>query len=877
MKLGSVAITSTAAELNLLDGVTATTAELNYVDGVTSAIQTQLDTKSPIASPTFTGTPAAPTAGAGTNTTQLATTAFVQTAVSATIDGAPGALDTLNELAAALGDDANFSTTITNLINANETHIDNVATLSGVAKDSTHLSTFTGSTISDNQTIKAAIQALETAVETKQATDAELTELATMASTTAAALADLLEAEVQILDGATVTTAELNILDGVTSTAAELNILDGVTSTAAELNILDGVTSTATELNLLDGVTATTAELNYVDGVTSAIQTQLDAKLASSGAQAALHVDHIITLSGVAQASDELGTFSGSTISDSQTIKQALQALETAVEGKQATDAELTELATMASNTAAALADLTQAEVQILDGATVTTAELNILDGVTSTAAELNILDGVTSTAAELNILDGVTSTAAELNLLDGVTATTAELNYVDGVTSAIQTQLDAKLASSGAKAALDVDHLITLSGVSAAADNLGTFTGSTISDNGTVKAGMQELETAVETKVGAANSNLTGTTVVAAIDLSGDIDCDGTANLDAVDIDGDVDIAGDLTFSAAKDVHFIDNDAAALEFAEGGNVYLTFVTTDGSNAIKFSKNLDIDASDIDLSTQAVDLTLIDNTAQAFRIMEGSTEYLRVTTTNSSEKIDISAALQLDGAVDINGAVDCSGDVTFSDAQTISVTDNLGFALRIMEGSNEYVRFTTTDGSELVDFSKTVKLDGGMTLGGGISVPASQDITMVASNSNAIDFVIDGGNRMMRFNTNTETVLMEQNIDVDGTANLDAVDIDGDVDLAGDLTFSAAKDIQLIDNNAAALEIAEAGNNYLTFDTSDSAERVHAKKDLVQNPASSIAPASNGELVVEATNNTTLTFKLKGSDGTVRTGTITLS
>ena len=890
MKLGSVAITSTAAELNildgvtstaaelnLLDGVTATTAELNYVDGVTSAIQTQLDTKSPIASPTFTGTPAAPTAGAGTNTTQIATTAFVQTAVSATNDGAPGALDTLNELAAALGDDANFSTTITNLINANETHIDNVATLSGVAKDSTHLSTFTGSTISDNQTIKAAIQALETAVETKQATDAELTELATMASTTAAALADLLEAEVQILDGATVTTAELNILDGVTSTAAELNILDGVTSTAAELNILDGVTSTATELNLLDGVTATTAELNYVDGVTSAIQTQLDAKLASSGAQAALHVDHIITLSGVAQASDDLGTFSGSTISDSQTIKQALQALETAVEGKQATDAELTELATMASNTAAALADLTQAEVQILDGATVTTAELNILDGVTSTAAELNILDGVTSTAAELNILDGVTSTAAELNLLDGVTATTAELNYVDGVTSAIQTQLDAKLASSGAKAALDVDHLITLSGVSAAADNLGTFTGSTISDNGTVKAGMQELETAVETKVGAANSNLTGTTVVAAIDLSGDIDCDGTANLDAVDIDGDVDLAGDFTFSAAKDIHFIDNDAAALEFAEGGNVYLTFVTTDGSNAIKFSKNLDIDASDIDLSTQAVDLTLIDNTAQAFRIMEGSTEYLRVTTTNSSEKIDISAALQLDGAVDINGAVDCSGDVTFSDAQTISVTDNLGFALRIMEGSNEYVRFTTTDGSELVDFSKTVKLDGGMTLGGGISVPASQDITMVASNSNAIDFVIDGGNRMMRFNTNTETVLMEQNIDVDGTANLDAVDIDGDVDLAGDLTFSAAKDIQLIDNNAAALEIAEAGNNYLTFDTSDSAERVHAKKDLVQNPASSIAPASNGELVVEATNNTTLTFKLKGSDGTVRTGTITLS
>jgi len=109
-------VTATAAELNILDGVTATTAELNYTDGVTSNIQTQLNAKSPTASPTFTGTPAAPTASAGTNTTQIATTAFVSTAVSNLVDSAPGTLDTLNELAAALGDDANFSTTVTNSI-----------------------------------------------------------------------------------------------------------------------------------------------------------------------------------------------------------------------------------------------------------------------------------------------------------------------------------------------------------------------------------------------------------------------------------------------------------------------------------------------------------------------------------------------------------------------------------------------------------------------------------------------------------------------------------------------------------------------------------------------------------------------------------------
>ena len=90
-------VTSTAAELNILDGVTSTATELNvldgipatltatelgYVDGVNSAIQTQIDTKSPTASPTFTGTPAAPTQSAGNNTTRIATTAFVTTAVS---------------------------------------------------------------------------------------------------------------------------------------------------------------------------------------------------------------------------------------------------------------------------------------------------------------------------------------------------------------------------------------------------------------------------------------------------------------------------------------------------------------------------------------------------------------------------------------------------------------------------------------------------------------------------------------------------------------------------------------------------------------------------------------------------------------------------
>jgi len=64
----------------------------------------------------LTGTPTAPTASAGTNTTQIATTQYVRTEVANLVNSAPGALDTLDELAAALGDDASFATTVTTAI-----------------------------------------------------------------------------------------------------------------------------------------------------------------------------------------------------------------------------------------------------------------------------------------------------------------------------------------------------------------------------------------------------------------------------------------------------------------------------------------------------------------------------------------------------------------------------------------------------------------------------------------------------------------------------------------------------------------------------------------------------------------------------------------
>jgi hypothetical protein len=119
---GTVTLPSgTVTSAMILDGtivngdISATAAiAQSKIDG----LSTSLGLKANLASPALTGTPTAPTAAAGTNTTQVATTAFVGTAVADLVASAPSALNTLNELATALGNDAAFSTTVTNAIAA---------------------------------------------------------------------------------------------------------------------------------------------------------------------------------------------------------------------------------------------------------------------------------------------------------------------------------------------------------------------------------------------------------------------------------------------------------------------------------------------------------------------------------------------------------------------------------------------------------------------------------------------------------------------------------------------------------------------------------------------------------------------------------------
>ena len=103
-----------------VSGITASMVGLGNVSNtsdankpVSTAQQAALDLKASLASPTLTGVPLAPTAAAGTNTGQIATTQFVQSAIQGVVGAAPAALDTLNELAIALNNDSSYASTIT--------------------------------------------------------------------------------------------------------------------------------------------------------------------------------------------------------------------------------------------------------------------------------------------------------------------------------------------------------------------------------------------------------------------------------------------------------------------------------------------------------------------------------------------------------------------------------------------------------------------------------------------------------------------------------------------------------------------------------------------------------------------------------------------
>ena len=385
-------VTSTAAELNILDGVTATTAELNILDGVTASAA-DINLIDGITNGTVIASKAIITDSnkditGGRNITISGELNAASLDISGDVD-----IDGTLEADAITVNGTALNTVIAGVTTANSTLAATVTVADSTANtnfpvvfhdESNGLLDDTGALRYNPSTGELLVPKLTVAGTTT--TVDTVTMNAANAIVFEGATADAHETTLTIVDPTADRTINLPNQSGtipllaaasttqITSTPEELNILDGVTSTATELNILDGVTSTTAELNILDGVTSTAAELNLVDG--SSAGTIVNSKAVIYGS------------SGEVNAT-------------------TLQIAGTSITS-------------------------TAAELNILDGVTSTTAELNILDGVTSTAAELNILDGVTSTTAELNILDGVTSTTAELNLLDGSAKSTSSITIAD-------------------------------------------------------------------------------------------------------------------------------------------------------------------------------------------------------------------------------------------------------------------------------------------------------------------------------------------------------------------------------------------------------------------------------------------------------------
>ena len=484
----NTAITSTPAELNLLDGVTATTAEINLLDGGTSASSvTVVDADRVLLNDNGTMKQVA--------VTDLA--AYFDDEITAMPNlVSTGALNS-GSITSGFGTIDNGSSAITTTGTVNF----------GSLSDGTI--TVTGFVDEDNMASDSA-----TLVPTQQSVLAYIT--ATMGSVTsasnsaAAAAASLDSFDDRYLgakssapsvdnDGNSLITGALyfnstsDSMQVRTSGGGWTNSGSSVNGTSSRESFVVGTSSTNTGGVSYTGSTTSfpiSYDAGYVDVYLNGVKLKnaTDVTVTSGSA---------VVLASAAATGDILdaigyGTF---TVSDHYTKtesdnKYAIKAGATFTGTTSFSDGNITNVGNIAldSLTADGSTITITGNTTFADGAydfdiashdtsnglklggtlvTATAAELNILDGVTSTAAELNILDGVTSTAAELNILDGVTSTATELNLVDGsvagtivnskavvyssggqvnattlaiagtaITSTAAELNILDGVTS---------------------------------------------------------------------------------------------------------------------------------------------------------------------------------------------------------------------------------------------------------------------------------------------------------------------------------------------------------------------------------------------------------------------------------------------------------
>ena len=171
----------------------------------------------------------------------------------------------------------------------------------------------------------------------------------------------------------------------------------------------------------------------------------------------------------------------------------------------------------------------------------------------------------------------------------------------------------------------------------------------------------------------------------------------------------------GKVSFSSTTGqsiLELTDNLADALSFKQGANSYLTFVTTDASETVQLNQSLTTVNGDIVFNAASGSnlLSLQDNLTDALSVKEGSNSYMQFVTTNGSENILFSQPIETS-----------NGSLTFSAAtgnNKINIPDNLADALTIGEGANAYITLTSTDASEEITLVKNTTVSGTLDVNG---------------------------------------------------------------------------------------------------------------------------------------------------------------
>ena len=203
-------------------------------------------------------------------------------------------------------------------------------------------------------------------------------------------------------------------------------------------------------------------------------------------------------------------------------------------------------------------------------------------------------------------------------------------------------------------------------------------------------------------------------------------------------------------------------------------------------------------------------------------------------------------------------------------AQNFTLAENTAAALDFKQGNDSYIKIDTSTSAKKITVAQDISFTGSVI----------DTLTLKSNNTNGGSFRIYQSDVNtdapdVRFYKSRGTVTSPSSVSAsDALMRVAAYGYNnGAYEQAGNLGILAADS----DGNATFEVKTRSGGAMATRISVDSDGDTKITGELIQTPSSSVTPASNGDLVVEATNDTTLTFKLKGSDGVVRSGTITLS